>query len=473
MSLSQVHKQTNERPGLNRQVETRLYGRWLLVARAVWIVVVVFTVGLFAISFAMYAPLLSRSDALLQSYLLHPDTSVNGYIAFDERLAAFAGGYNTVIILLVGFASLSWIIVGCVIFWRKSNDWMALLVALTLVLFGVTFSPPLAALYVSAGTHFAWRLLITSISVVAYICMGLFFCLFPDGRFIPRWAWWLALLNLVYQVPFMVPLNSPLSFEQWPPLFFAVVELSFVVMLLFIQLYRYRHFSNSIQRQQTRWVVFGMVITLIGYTGMVAPPLFAPPLTQPGLPQQIFTLISQALLPFVLLIIPLTVGIAMLRYRLWDIDVLINRTLVYGTLTVVLVLVYFAGVVLLQQLFQAVTGQGSALAITGSTLGIVVLFQPLRTGLQTIIDRRFYRRKYDAARVLAAFDERLQRREDMDLKTLSDDLLAVIQATMEPAHVSLWLCQPAFEHTADQDTTLESARLITRILKDTIREEAK
>jgi hypothetical protein len=145
--------------------------------------------------------------------------------------------------------------------------------------------------------------------------------------------------------------------------------------------------------------------------------------------------------------------------------------------TVVLVLVYFAGVVLLQQLFQSLTGQGSALAITGSTLGIVVLFQPLRTGLQTIIDRRFYRRKYDAARVLAAFDERLQRREDMDLKTLSDDLLAVIQTTMEPTHVSLWLCQPAFEDTADQDTTLESTRLITRLLKDTIkdtiREETK
>src|SRR5258706_10304509 len=230
-------------------------------------------------------------------------------------------------------------------------------------------------------------------------------------------------------------------FEQWPPLFFAVVEVSFVVMMLFIQLYRYRYFSNSIQRQQTRWVVFGMAITLVGYAAQVAPPLFAPLLAQPGLPQQIFTLISQALLPFVLLMIPLTVGIAMLRYRLWDIDVLINRTLVYGTLTVVLVLVYFAGVVLRQQLFQAVTGQGSALAITGSTLGIVVLCRPLRSGLQTIIDRRFYRRKYDAARVLAAFSVRLQRQDDVDLKTLSDDLLTVIQATMKPAHVSLWLCQ--------------------------------
>jgi hypothetical protein len=472
MSLSQVHKHTNEQSGLPRHVETRLYGRWLLVTRAVWIVLVAFTVGLFAISFAMYAPLLSRSNAFLQSFVLHPDTSVNGYIAFGAHLGTLVGAYTTVNIVLIGLASLSWIVVGCVIFWRKSDDWMALLVALTLMLFGVTFSPPLAALYVFAGTHSVWRLLITSTSVIAYGCMGLFFCLFPDGRFIPRWACWLALLNLVYQVPFIVPLNSPLSFEHWPPLFFALLEVSFVVMLLFIQLYRYRYFSNSIQRQQTRWVVFGMAITLIGYTGLFAPPLFAPLLAQPGPPEEIFTLISQALLPFVLLMIPLTVGIAMLRYRLWDIDVLINRALVYGTLTVVLVLVYFAGVVLLQQLFQAVTGQGSALAITGSTLGIVVLCQPLRSGLQTIIDHRFYRRKYDAARVLAAFGEQLQHREDVDLEMLSNDLLAAIQATMEPAHVSLWLCQPAFEDTADEETLSKNTAVITRLLKDTIREEA-
>jgi hypothetical protein len=110
-----------------------------------------------------------------------------------------------------------------------------------------------------------------------------------------------------------------------------------------------------------------MAITLIGYTGLFAPPLFAPLLAEPGPSKEIFTLISQALLPFVLLMIPLTVGIAMLRYRLWDIDVLINRTLVYGTLTVVLVLVYFAGVVLLQQLFQSLTGQGPLPTSEGRT----------------------------------------------------------------------------------------------------------
>lgn len=472
MSLSQVRNQTNQHSSSRRHVEIRLHGRWLLLARTVWIVLVVFTLSLFIMSFAIYAPRFSLVNALLQNFLLHPDTSVNGYIAFDAHLGTIVE-YNALHIILIDAASLSWIVVGCVIFWRKSDDWMAMLAALALVTFGVTFSPPLSALYIHVGTLSIWRLFITSIWVIAYGCMGFFFCLFPDGRFVPRWTFWLALVNLVYQIPFIVPMNSPFSFEQWPSLFFAIVEVGFVILLLFIQLYRYRHFSNTIQRQQTRWVVFGIVVTLIGYTGLFAPPLFAPLLAQPGLPKQLYTVISQGLLPFVLLMIPLTVGIAMLRYRLWDIDVLINRTLVYGTLTIVLAVVYFASVVLLQQLFQSVTGQGSALAITASTLGIVVLFQPLRSYLQTSIDRHFYRRKYDAARVLAAFSERLQRQDDVNLQTLSDDLLAVIQTTMEPTHVSLWLCQPAFENAADEHTPSQRTRVITRLLKDSIREEAK
>jgi hypothetical protein len=130
-----------------------------------------------------------------------------------------------------------------------------------------------------------------------------------------------------------------------------------------------------------------------------------------------------------------------LRHRLFDIDVLINRALVYSTLTVVLVLVYFGCVVLLQRLFQAVTGQGSTLAIAGSTLGIVLLFRPLQQGIQRLVDRRFYRRKYDAARTLAAFGARLQHREEVNVTTLSQDLLAVVQETMEPTHASLWLRQ--------------------------------
>jgi len=126
-----------------------------------------------------------------------------------------------------------------------------------------------------------------------------------------------------------------------------------------------------------------------------------------------------------------------LRYRLYDIDLLINRTLVYGSLTATLVAVYFGGIVVLQRLFVVLTGEKSTLAVVASTLVIAGLFNPLRRRIQGFIDRRFYRRKYNAAKTLAAFGARL--REETDLDTLGDDLVGVARGTMQPEHASLWL----------------------------------
>ncbi|HKV01828.1 MAG TPA: hypothetical protein VJQ26_06875, partial [Ktedonobacteraceae bacterium] len=146
-------------------------------------------------------------------------------------------------------------------------------------------------------------------------------------------------------------------------------------------------------------------------------------------------------------LIPLSFGLAILRYRLWDIDIIINRTLVYGTLTVLLALVYFGSVIGLQSLLHGFTG-GNQLAIVGSTLLIVALSQPLRHRVQDIIDRRFYRRKYDTARTLTAFSAKL--RNEVDLDHLSEQLVEVVQETMQPAHVSLWLRSP--EKNPEQST---------------------
>ena len=134
---------------------------------------------------------------------------------------------------------------------------------------------------------------------------------------------------------------------------------------------------------------------------------------------------------------PIAVGIAILKYRLYDIDTIINRTLVYGLLTVTLVALYFGGIVVLQRLFVVLAGQRSTLAVVASTLLIAALFTPLRRRIQAFIDRRFYRSKNDAGKTLEAFTAKL--RAETDLIALSDDLVRVVRETMQPAHVSLWL----------------------------------
>ncbi len=151
-----------------------------------------------------------------------------------------------------------------------------------------------------------------------------------------------------------------------------------------------------------------------------------------------------------MLAIPFTLGIAVLHYRLWDIDVFINRALVYSTLTATLGLIYVGLILGLQFLLRGLIKQTNDIALVASTLAIVGLFQPLRRRIQTLIDRRFYRQKYDANKTLAAFSTVI--RNEMDLNQLREHLVAVVQETMQPAHVSLWFCHP--EPSRERNTRL-------------------
>jgi hypothetical protein len=151
-------------------------------------------------------------------------------------------------------------------------------------------------------------------------------------------------------------------------------------------------------------------------------------------------------------LIPVSIGFAIMRYRLYDIDLLINRTLVYGALTLTLALVYAALIIGLQSLLGAIIRQNNDVAIVVSTLAIAALFQPLRHRIQVVIDRRFYRRKYDAAKILAAFSTTL--RNEVDLATLSEHLVTVVEETMQPAHVSLWLRSPEQQRMSESPTAL-------------------
>jgi hypothetical protein len=159
-----------------------------------------------------------------------------------------------------------------------------------------------------------------------------------------------------------------------------------------------------------------------------------------------FVLLIGEVIPFIMLLIPISVGIAMLRSGLFDIDLVINRALVYGTLTVSLVVVYLSAVVGTQRLLSPLVGEGNQLAVVVSTLVIAALFQPLRWRIQAFIDRRFYRKKYDASKMLERFGSRL--REETDLDTLNAELVSVVKETMQPEHVSLWLRPEKGEQTS-------------------------
>ena len=208
-------------------------------------------------------------------------------------------------------------------------------------------------------------------------------------------------------------------------------------------------------------VAFSASVVVIVYLIAMVASLLSPAETwfAGSSPAWLSLLQSAALLS--LTVIPIAVGFAVLRYRLYEIDILINRALVYGSLTVLLAATYVGGVVGLQYAFRTFTGQGSTFAVVASTLLIAAIFTPLRRHIQSFIDRRFYRRKYDARKTLEAFSAQL--RDETDLNALSDDLVGVVRETMQPAHVSLWLHpHPALKDEKKRAAIRESGRVTRR-----------
>jgi len=316
--------------------------------------------------------------------------------------------------------------IGTAIFWRRSDDRMALLVSLMLFTLGAALAVP----YPLVELPLVWKASGEAVSFIGSASLVLFLYLFPDGRFVPRWTRWLA---LVWIVGLMVP--ATLFYDPFFRLFgitltSAVAGVGFGGTTLLTQIYRYRRASDSTQRQQTKWVFFGVVTALGGSCGLLLIGMVVPR----GL---LASLGGTTVLYLLVLLIPVSIAIAVLRYHLYDIDTLINRTLVYGSLTATLVTLYFGVIVVLQRVFVLLTGRQSTLAVVASTLVIAALFMPLRRRIQSLIDRSFYRRKYDAVKTLEAFSAKL--RNDTDLAALSEDLVGVVRETMQPAHVSLWL----------------------------------
>ncbi|MDP8948295.1 MAG: hypothetical protein M3N09_09395 [Actinomycetota bacterium] len=268
---------------------------------------------------------------------------------------------------------------------------------------------------------------------------------FPNGRLLsPRWrpVLWLAIalsFSFAFFSAFMPGevsdvsgVANPLGMEALRPVL-RVVEVVMVWMFpvvvffsaasLIVRFWR----SRGEERQQMKWLTYAVatmavMILLTNWLDAMNSVLFA---------------VVDTLTALVFAGIPVAAGIAVLKYRLYEVDTIINRTLVYGSLTAMLALVYLGGVVSLQYVFRAFTGGGSQLAIVASTLAIAALFNPLRRRVQAFVDRRFYRRKYDARKTLEAFSTKL--RDETDLDALSQEFLSVVRETLQPEHVSLWL----------------------------------
>ena len=414
--------------------ETNSPGRWLFLARATWVVITVLILVLTIVAIPYYgsvlktvcaAPVNCFSDQLTVS-------DMQGLHALGISL----GVYVAIQVVQNSLFALVWVVPGAIIFWRRSDEPMALFCAFMLVLFvgaSTMFAESLARL--SLG----WSVVNNCLYFLGQVFFYLFFYLFPTGRFVPRWTRWVALFAVgyvVWQFIFGSPgqISSPLD---------ALVFFGLLLTAMVVQVYRYRRASTPSQRQQTKWVVFGFSLFIVSFLSSISAAHFLIPTGHPS--SVVVTLVGSAFLSMISLLIPCSIAIAVLRSRLWDIDTIINRTLVYGLLTGILILVYIGLIFFLQYLLRGIISQNNDVAIVVSTLAIAALFQPLRHRIQAIIDRRFYRRKYDAAKVVAAFSATL--RNEVDLDQLREQLVAVVQETLQPAHVSLWLRPPVHDGT--------------------------
>lgn len=329
-------------------------------------------------------------------------------------------GLPFLILMPLGYFAIS-----LVIFWRKSDDLMGLLSSLMLIFMGP---------YLISGVNIwvreqpGWEIFGAVMVGIGSMVVIFFLFLFPNGDFVPYWTRWLTLVaSILILISSFVPARPELP---------AVVFLPTAVVGLLSHIYRYWRVSDAIQRQQTKWVLIGLlgpifVILMWLILGQPASNVL------PGIQLLGSIVATQIVFSLLALLFPLTIAFSILRYRLWDIDLLIRRTLVYAVLTVLLLILYFGSVVLLQQVFRALSGQDSPIAIVISTLAIAALFSPLRRRVQETIDWRFYRRKYDAQKALASFAATA--RDEVDMDTLTTTLLEVVEETIQPERASLWL----------------------------------
>jgi hypothetical protein len=375
-----VPEQSSKSPAPVAPPNDRIEGRWLSAGRVVWWIVTVMVLALTVASIPiLYSYIMTPCPVAECDYQL---TAAQIQQSEDLGLSLqFFAIYLTTILSLV---PIFYILVGFFLFQRQSDRWIALLGAFTLVLFGgITFpdTPDLIGL--------AFPILRIPVSLLAYlgiIAFPFFVISFPDGRVNPRWSLYLIVGWILLTVPLFLLPSTSLNFQKWPSWAREAVWLGLFSSLVWVQVYRYRRLYGPVLRQQTKWVVFGLVVALGGF--MAVRLVLA--VATPAIGDNVVVILIINTVAYVLMgMIPLSIAIAILRYKLWDIDLLINRTLVYIPLTAILAGLYSATITMFQKIFIASTGQKSDAALVMATLVLATTFTPIRNGLQIAVDKRF------------------------------------------------------------------------------------
>ena len=370
----------------------------------------------------------SPDGRLQQRYVIY---DLPGQLAAGLPRAVYIGGLIGLDLLFI----LIYFGMSALIIWRAPGGWFPILAAYALVLIPVRIPTELVLLGLTPGME--W---LTPLNQnVGFLLVPLALTLFPDGRWRPRWIWVYPLTAFLYGLASsLTPLKAWVFQDTRPVLF----ENLFITIGLIVQAYRYRTSNSPVERRQIRWALFGISAGALGYLILNLAFAYQLPLQMfPGLrsdPVATYAyLLSQQFFYLPLILAPLALAASILRFRLWDVDLIIRRTLIYTLVTTALAGIYFTLVVFLQWLFRLISGEASNLALILSTLAIIALFAPVRSRAQNIIDRRFFRRKYDTARTLEVFAAAA--RSDVDLDHLSGELLRVVDETLKPAGLSLWL----------------------------------
>jgi hypothetical protein len=355
---------------------TRVRGRALLVARAGWLAAVLSTVALFVAGLPFrQAELAATLDGLspAQDLVL-------------RELGVSAQQQARLVLLAESAVPALFLAIALLVFWRRSDDWVAIFVSAGLVTYIAWVSPTLTAL---ASAEAVWRVPATFVQAAGMTFAVTFFLIFPDGRFIPRWTRAFLVLVVAWAVAWVLLPASPFDLSdvyRLPLPAFGVVMTCWAVGIG-AQLYRFSHVSSQVQRQQTKWVMSATFVAIAVYLLFGFNRFIVPLVAGPLLPQVVYDLIGVPLFLVVLLVIPTAFAISILRYRLWDIDIIVNRVLVYGTLTAIVGGTFPTAIALSQRLFVALTGETSDAAIVLTVLVVGSIFTSVKGRLQALVDR--------------------------------------------------------------------------------------